>query len=71
MSTYIAVDIGGTHIRSAAFEEDNPEPLSHQRVRSYAREPGIFDRLVATIKDVWPGSPSSSTTSRPPLSRRT
>lgn len=54
MSTYIAVDIGGTHIRSAAFEEDNPEPLSHQRVRSYAREPGIFDRLVATIKDVWP-----------------
>jgi glucokinase len=54
MGNYIAVDIGGTHIRTAAFEKDNPAPLSHQRVRSYAKEPGIFDRLVNTIQSVWP-----------------
>jgi len=54
MNTYIAVDIGGTHIRAASFEEENPKPLAHQRIRSHAREPGIFDRLVATITDVWP-----------------
>ena len=54
MGIYVAVDIGGTHIRAAAFEKDNPTPLSHQRVRSYAREPGIFDRLVETIHSVWP-----------------
>ncbi len=54
MSTFVAVDIGGTHIRAAAYQEDNPTPFAHQRVRSLAKEPGIFDRLVATIKSVWP-----------------
>ncbi len=54
MSIFVAVDIGGTHIRAAAYEEDNPQPLTHQRARSLARQPGIFDRLVKTIEAAWP-----------------
>jgi len=54
MSTFLAVDIGGTHIRTAAYESDNTTPLTHKRTRSYAKEPGTFDRLVKAIESVWP-----------------
>lgn len=54
MGTFVAVDIGGTHIRAAAYEGDTPTPLAHKRVRSYGKEPGIFERLVETIRSVWP-----------------
>jgi glucokinase len=54
MGTFVAVDIGGTHIRAAAYHKDDPAAISHQRVRSYARKPGIYDRLVETIKLAWP-----------------
>ncbi len=58
MSIFVAVDIGGTHIRVAAYEEDNPEPLTHQRARSLARQPGTFDRLIKTIEAAWPHNQS-------------
>ena len=54
MSTFVAVDIGGTHIRAAAYASDNTTPLTHNRTRSHAKEPGIFDRLVKAIESVWP-----------------
>jgi glucokinase len=54
MSTFVAVDIGGTHIRAAAYESDNITPLTHKRTRSYAKEPGTFDRLVQVIESAWP-----------------
>jgi glucokinase len=54
MGIFVAVDIGGTHIRAAVYEEDDPSPLAHQRIRSHAKEPGIYDRLVETIRTVWP-----------------
>jgi glucokinase len=54
MSTFVAVDIGGTHIRAAAYESDNIIPLTHKRTRSRAKEPGTFDRLVETIESAWP-----------------
>ena len=53
MSHIIAVDIGGTHIRAAAFEPDSIKPLSHKRAKTLASEPGVFDRLVHTIETVW------------------
>src|SRR5210317_408247 len=52
MSTFIAVDIGGTHIRAAAYESDNTTPLTHKRTRSHAKEPGTFDRLVKARESV-------------------
>lgn len=54
MRTFVAVDIGGTHIRAAAYNEDNLTPITHQRARSLAREPGTFNRLVKTIEAAWP-----------------
>jgi len=54
MSTFVAVDIGGTHIRAAAYETDNLTSLTHKRTRSHAKEPGTFDRLVKVIESAWP-----------------
>jgi glucokinase len=56
MSIFIAADIGGTHIRVAAYEQDNINPLTHKRTRSQAKEPGTFDRLVEAIESAWPTS---------------
>jgi glucokinase len=60
MSTFVAVDIGGTHIRAAAYERDNLNHLTHERTRSHAREPGTFDRLVKAIEAAWPKDRSVS-----------
>jgi glucokinase len=55
MSLIAAVDIGGTHIRVALYEPDSIVPIAHQRTRSHANEPGVFDRLVEAIESVWRG----------------
>lgn len=53
MSLTIAIDIGGTHIRVAAYEADSTKPVAHKRTKSLAHTPGVFDRLVGTIESVW------------------
>lgn len=53
MSLIVAVDIGGTHIRAAAYEPNSITPLYHQRTRSHGTESGVFNRLVQTIESVW------------------
>ena len=54
MGTIIAVDIGGTHLRAAAYQLEQFKPSAHQRVRTLANEPGVFDRMVKAIEEVWP-----------------
>jgi glucokinase len=54
MGTIIAVDIGGTHLRAAAYESEQFKPSAHQRINTLANEPGVFDRMVKTIEAVWP-----------------
>lgn len=54
MSLVIAVDIGGTHIRAAAYEPNSIIPSKHQRIGSQGLVPGVFDRLVQAIEAVWP-----------------
>lgn len=54
MSLNVAIDIGGTHIRVAVYEPGSITPLAHQRTRSLAREPGVYDRLEQAIESVWP-----------------
>lgn len=53
MSLTVAVDIGGTHIRVALYEPNSTKALAHQRTRSHANEPGVFDRLAQAIESVW------------------
>jgi glucokinase len=54
METFVAVDIGGTHIRTASYASDSIEPIKHTRVHSYAETSGVYDRLVQAIETVWP-----------------
>jgi len=54
MSLIIAVDIGGTHIRTALYDPQNTRPFRHHRTRSHALERGVFERLVKAIETIWP-----------------
>ena len=54
MSLTVAIDIGGTHIRVAVYEPDSILPLNHQRTRSLANQPGVYDRLESAVESVWP-----------------
>ena len=54
MSHTVAIDIGGTHIRVAVFEPDSLTPVAHERTRSLAHEPGVYDRLEQAVESVWP-----------------
>ena len=53
MTLTIAVDIGGTHIRVAAYEANSIVPVAHQRTKTLANTPGVYERLVEAIKSVW------------------
>ena len=54
MGTIIAVDIGGTHLRAAAYESEQVKPSSHKRIKTLANEPGVFERMVRVVEEVWP-----------------
>ncbi len=54
MGTIVAVDIGGTHLRAALYEPDNPQPISHQRIQTHTEEPGVYTRMEALIESIWP-----------------
>ena len=53
MNNTIAIDIGGTHIRVAAFEPNSITPIAHQRARSLGNKPGVYDRLVKAVETIW------------------
>ena len=54
MRTIIAVDIGGTQLRAAAYKQNQIQPLTQKKVKTKASEPNTFGRLVNLIEDVWP-----------------
>lgn len=53
MTLTIAVDIGGTHIRVAAYEPNSTTAIAHHRTKSLANTPGVYDRLAAAIQSIW------------------
>jgi glucokinase len=53
MSQTIAIDIGGTHIRVAAYESASTTPVAQHKTKSLAHTPGTFDRLVKAIETIW------------------
>ncbi len=54
MSIRIAVDLGGTHIRAAAFRREETRPLKHQKTKTRSGDESIFERLVHLIEEVIP-----------------
>ncbi len=54
MGIIIAVDIGGTQIRVAAFRRGSIEALEVRRTPTRSNEGTAFERMCATIQAVWP-----------------
>lgn len=57
MSTIIAMDIGGTQLRVAAFSKDSTSPLQVERTPTRREGQNVLDRLTAMIEAVWPAEP--------------
>ena len=57
MSAIIAIDIGGTQLRVAAYPHNSTVPIKVHRVPSRGMEEGVFDRLTGLIDSVWPAEP--------------
>ena len=53
MSIIIAVDIGGTQIRAAAYRRGSIDPVKHHKTHTRG-EGGTFERICNLIQTVWP-----------------
>jgi len=54
MSGFVAVDIGGTQMRAAAYDSESNQPLQHARTATHDARATIIARLVDLIESVWP-----------------
>ncbi|MBK6647600.1 MAG: ROK family protein [Anaerolineales bacterium] len=54
MSIIVAVDIGGTQMRAAAYTQDQVSPLQQKKIPTLASKPGGLERLFKVIEDVLP-----------------
>ncbi|MBT3313704.1 MAG: ROK family protein [Anaerolineae bacterium] len=52
MTIYIAVDLGGTHIRAASFRPTETEPLKHHKIKTRSKDESIFERILHLIEEV-------------------
>ncbi len=53
MAIIIAVDIGGTQIRAAAFRRGSTTPIEVRRTPTRGEEPA-FERMCTLIQSIWP-----------------
>lgn len=54
MPTIVAVDIGGTQMRAAAYAQNKIQPIKQKKIPTLASTPGGLERLIQVIEDVWP-----------------
>ncbi len=54
MSIRIAVDLGGTHMRAAAYRLNETRPIKHHKTKTRSGDDSIFERLVHLITEVLP-----------------
>lgn len=54
MGTVIAVDVGGTHMRAAAYPPEGETPLVHRRIETHSAGEGVFERMVGLVRSIWP-----------------
>lgn len=57
MGAIIAIDIGGTQLRAAAYPRNATVPIKIRRTPSLGKEEGVFERLTALIDSIWPEEP--------------
>jgi len=54
MRTIVSLDIGGTQLRAAVYQESRREPVAQKRIKTLANEPDTFGRLVQLVEEIWP-----------------
>ncbi len=54
MSIRIAIDLGGTHLRAAAYRHDDTRPIQHKKTTTRSVDEPIFERLLRLITEVIP-----------------
>ena len=54
MVALIAVDIGGTSMRAAAYPLHGIKPLSRNKISTENSQMSVFENLVVLIRSVWP-----------------
>lgn len=54
MPIIVAVDIGGTQMRAAAYTQDQIDPIHQKKIPTLASKPGGLGRLLQVIEDVFP-----------------
>ena len=54
MGTVIAVDVGGTHLRAAAYPPEGESPLKQQRIETHSAGDSVFERMAALVRSIWP-----------------
>lgn len=71
MGHVIAIDVGGTHLRAAAYACNSQIPIQHRRIETHAPGERIFDRMAALVEAIWPGEVEAIGVSSPgPLDPR-
>ncbi len=54
MRKFAAVDVGGTQIRVAIFNEDSPKPIFEKKIKTQGDNQTPVERLIALLKEMWP-----------------
>lgn len=52
MSAVIALDIGGTSVRAAAYVGDSTTALAHAHIQTRGEPGSLFDRIVALVRSI-------------------
>ena len=58
MSIRIAIDLGGTHIRAAAYKSGEITPIKHKKIKTRSKKQSLFERLCRLIEEVIPENKS-------------
>jgi glucokinase len=54
MGSIIAIDIGGTQVRVAAYPEDDIKPIKLQKTATQSGKGCLYDHVVEEIASIWP-----------------
>lgn len=54
MGTFVAVDVGGTHIRVAVFSEEGILPLRQDRIQTRVENETPLERVINLVVRLWP-----------------
>ncbi len=57
MTAILAIDVGGTQLRVAAYPKDELQPIKIQRAPTKSGDGQVFERLAGLIQSNWPDVP--------------